>query len=132
MFCITTSIHDTHLLIISLFEISQTEYSFFYLYFSVGTKLAWGIYVYMYANDDNERQRKSSQRAVGERSSSEEKRRRERRKNESKAKEKVKKKTRLYDGERKVNWNLYLCPAFQFSRRQNFMKYLQTITLRWI
>lgn len=47
------------------------------------------MYVCMYVNDDNERrQRKSSQRAVGREVA--EKRERERRKNESKVKEKVK------------------------------------------
>lgn len=51
---------------------------------------AWEyMYVCMYVNDDNERrQRKSSQRAVGREVA--EKRERERRKNESKVKEKVK------------------------------------------
>lgn len=44
----------------------------------------------MYVNDDNERQRKSSQRAVGERSGSEEKRREEGRGERMKVKQKRK------------------------------------------
>lgn len=69
--------------------------------FLLATKLAWGIRVCARArvnDEDNEgRQRKSSQRAVGREVG-------EGRKNESKVKEKVKeKKTRLCDGERKVN-----------------------------
>lgn len=92
MFCIVTYIHSWQPSLNYFSILNFTNGIYFPLsLFLVGTKLEHGEYMYvcMYVNDDNERrQRKSSQRAVGREVA--EKRERERRKNESKVKEKVK------------------------------------------